>query len=198
MLEVVGSLCTVVFFFLSVAAPGPPSNVNLRIATSESLYLSWEEPEEPNGNITQYNYSCYIANNVDMVVQEASLGSEARSVLIIGSGVGGGIIPFTFYTCSVTAFTSGGAGESASATTRSASAGEGTILATSFLKNLVHLCCWTQCLSLQWYTVYKCNVQKGQPFFLLVFTVAMMFKLHKVDKGIRIMDMDKMKLHKID
>ena len=115
---------------LFLVAPGPPSNPSLRINTATSLYLSWEEPEEPNGNITGYIYVCYNTGNEGVVVQEETgLSSDTRSAIITGSGAGG-ITPFTIYTCSVTASTSAGNGTAAMAMGTSASAG-GECLAAS-------------------------------------------------------------------
>ena len=89
---------------LFLTAPGPPSNPDLRIDTANSLYLSWDEPDEPNGNITEYRYSCHITNNMAVVVQEqAGLMPNVTSAIITGGMVG--ITPFTSYTCLVFAST---------------------------------------------------------------------------------------------
>ena len=116
------SLLKLALLFL-FTAPGPPSSPSLTISTSTSLYLSWEEPEEPNGMITGYNYTCYPTSNESMVIQqEMGIDPGTTSVIIIGDG--SGLDPYTSYTCKVTASTLPGEGEPALVSAISAQAGE--------------------------------------------------------------------------
>ena len=103
------------------AAPGPPSKPTLEIHTLTSLYLSWGEPEQPNGVIIGYNYTCYTTSNPSMVIQqEIGLDPSARNAIINGTGID----YYTIYTCEVTASTEPGEGMPALATAISVQAGK--------------------------------------------------------------------------
>ena len=104
-------------------APGPPSSLSLTISTSTSLYLSWGEPEEPNGMITGYNYTCYITGHENMVIQKR-IGLISATVSAIINRNGSGLDPYTNYTCEVTASTQPGEGAPAFVSAISAQAGE--------------------------------------------------------------------------
>lgn len=43
------------YFFLSQPAPEAPTDIKVVVSSSNSLYISWLEPKEPNGVITKYN-----------------------------------------------------------------------------------------------------------------------------------------------
>ena len=104
-------------------APGPPSSPSLTISTSTSLYLSWGEPEEPNGEIIRYSYTCYTTSNKDMVVQQQTeLAPDIMFSIINGDIIE--LTPYTNYTCEVTAFTDPGEGTPAFANAVSAQASE--------------------------------------------------------------------------
>ena len=106
-----------------VTAPGPPSSPSLIISTNVSLYLSWGEPEEPNGAIIRYNYTCYITDNENMVIQQG-MGLTPDTMSAIIDGGSNGLAFYTNYTCEVTASTQPGEGAPAFASAVSAEAGE--------------------------------------------------------------------------
>ena len=97
-------------------APGPPSNVQLVAINSSTLMLSWEPPQEPNGVLTGYSYTCkQTSSSMDL----ETLKTTVTSVLITE------LSPFTIYTCFVSASTTAGEGVSVTVMNITSEAGNG-------------------------------------------------------------------------
>ena len=73
--------------------------------TSKSVTLTWNPPTEPNGFITEYRFQCSGENHV---VNSNVTGSQTTTTL-------SGLLPYTNYFCSITAYTSVGGGPAATA-----------------------------------------------------------------------------------
>ena len=90
------------FLLLFFAVPSAPLNFDLRQSTSSSLLASWDVPATRNGIIQGYTVSC---NATPMATPITFDAPSDTLVLNLTS-----LLPFTNYTCSVTANTSAGAG----------------------------------------------------------------------------------------
>ena len=73
--------------------------------TSKGVLLTWKPPTEPNGFITEYRFQCFGENHV---VNSNVTGSQTTTIL-------SGLLPYTNYFCSITAYTSVGGGPAATA-----------------------------------------------------------------------------------
>ena len=82
----------------------PPINVKLVAINSSSLILSWDPPTQQSIFIIGYNYTC-IGINVSYTIT-GSVSDTTFSVTLLG------LIPFSEYTCNVSAITSNGIGTS--------------------------------------------------------------------------------------
>ena len=71
--------------------------------TSKSVTLTWKPPNEPNGFITEYQFQCSGENHA---VNSYVMGSQTTTTL-------SGLLPYTNYFCSITAYTSVGGGPAA-------------------------------------------------------------------------------------
>ena len=71
--------------------------------TSKSVTLTWKPPTEPNGFITEYRFQCSGENHA---VSSNVMGSQTTTTL-------SGLLPYTNYSCSITAHTSVGGGPAA-------------------------------------------------------------------------------------
>ena len=80
--------------------PSTPKNESVTLTTSTSAVISWSPPLEPNGVIIQYRLQCGL--NVDRNVS----GSQTTITL-------SGLLPYTNYSCNITAHTSAGRGPAA-------------------------------------------------------------------------------------
>lgn len=49
------SVCTISHYVSTFTAPEAPADIKVVVSSSNSLYISWIEPKEPNGVITKYN-----------------------------------------------------------------------------------------------------------------------------------------------
>ena len=122
------------FWFLPPPpAPGPPSNVRLISMNSTTFMLSWESPQQPNGNLTRYIYTCNQTSSPMDLLKGGSVGPIVLSVLITG------LSPFTSYTCSVSASIALGDGVSVTVMNITSEAGNGMKF---------HIKC--SCTSLRW------------------------------------------------
>ena len=81
-----------------------PINVQLMAINSHSLIFSWDPPIQQSIPIIGYNYTC-IGINVSYTVT-GSVSDTTFSVTLLG------LIPFSEYTCNVSAITSNGIGTS--------------------------------------------------------------------------------------
>ena len=100
-------------------APGPPSNVQLIPMNSTTLMLSWVPPQQPNGVLTGYSYTCNQTSSPMDLLKGGSVGPIVLSVLITG------LSPFTSYTCSVSASIALGDGVSVTVMNITSEAGNG-------------------------------------------------------------------------
>ena len=82
----------------------PPTNVQLIAINSLTLILSWDTPTQQSFPIIGYNYTC-IGINVLYTIS-GSVSDTTFSVTLLG------LIPFSEYTCNVSAITSNGIGTS--------------------------------------------------------------------------------------
>ena len=86
--------------------PGsPPDMIVITTVTSRSVTLTWKPPIEPNGFITEYRFQCFGENHA---VNSNVMGSQTTITL-------SGLLPYTNYSCSITAHTSAGGGPAATA-----------------------------------------------------------------------------------
>ena len=86
------------------AEPGtPPRNLNGLSDDPRSLSVTWEIPTEPNGVITEYQLQC---SGGGQVFSHTVMGSQTTTTL-------SGLLPYTSYSCSITAHTSVGGGPAA-------------------------------------------------------------------------------------
>ena len=81
-----------------------PINIQLMAINSHSLIFSWDPPIHQSIPIIGYNYTC-IGINVSYTVT-GSVSDTTFSVTLLG------LIPFSEYTCNVSAITSNGIGTS--------------------------------------------------------------------------------------
>ena len=81
----------------------PPTNLSTPAINSTSLTLSWGPPDEPDGVITEYKLQCSERGEM---FNWTVMGSQTTTTL-------SGLLPYTNYTCSITAHTSVGGGPAA-------------------------------------------------------------------------------------
>ena len=82
---------------------GPPRQVSAIAENSTSVNLNWNAPSTPNGVITEYQLQC-------------SGGGQKFTLMVMGSQTTttlSGLLPYTNYSCSITAHTSAGGGPAA-------------------------------------------------------------------------------------
>ena len=87
--------------FCTVPA-GPPRQVMIIAENSTSITVSWSAPSTPNGVITEYQLQC--SGHVQ-VFNRTVKGSQTATTL-------SGLLPYTNYSCNITAHTSAGGGPS--------------------------------------------------------------------------------------
>ena len=92
-------------FVILYTAPGPPDNFTGISTNSYSIILSWKAPIEPNGIVTNYSIQ-YFAIAVGKTLQISLMSSQTTTTL-------SGLLPYTNYSCSITAHTSVGGGPAA-------------------------------------------------------------------------------------
>ena len=96
--------CPILFVIL-YAVPGPPDNYTGISTSSSSITLSWKAPIESNGIITNYSIQ-YFAIAAGKTLQISLTSSQTTTTL-------SGLLPYTNYSCSITAHTSVGGGPAA-------------------------------------------------------------------------------------
>ena len=82
---------------------GPPHNFSIVAKSSQSINVTWSAPTTPNGVITEYQLQCSGDNKK---LTSAVMGSPTTTTL-------SGLLPYTNYSCSITAHTSAGGGPAA-------------------------------------------------------------------------------------
>ena len=96
--------CTLTLSWSLPTVPGtPPHNLSGVSNDSMSLSLSWNVPLRPNGVITEYQLQC---SGGGKVFSRTVLGSQTTTTL-------SGLLPYTSYSCNITAHTSAGGGPAA-------------------------------------------------------------------------------------
>ena len=84
-----------------IVPAGPPRQLFSVAASSTSIVVSWSAPATPNGVITEYQLQCSGGGQVFI-----------RSVMETTATLSG-LLPYTNYSCSITAHTSAGGGPAA-------------------------------------------------------------------------------------
>ena len=106
------------------AEPGtPPRNLNGLSDDPRSLSVTWEIPTEPNGVITEYQLQC---SGGGQVFSHTVMGSQTTTTL-------SGLLPYTNYSCNITAHTSVGGGPAATTSVTTEQDGESAYNCFSYL-----------------------------------------------------------------
>ena len=126
------SLCTLYVF--TSTEPGQVGNLHASFATTGSfvsstrmytldMTITWNEPTNPNGDITSYKVTVYQTDSSSDIVYTATLSvpNVTQSVMVL---------PFTNYTVTVAASTSVGQGDKMFFTIQSPEAGKEHVLRT--------------------------------------------------------------------
>ena len=93
---------------------GPPRQVSIVAESSTSINISWSAPSTPNGVITEYQLQCSGGGQVfNRTVMETTTTLS-------------GLLPYTNYSCSITAHTSAGGGPAATTSVTTLQDGEST------------------------------------------------------------------------
>ena len=96
------TIATVISLMMCCAVPaGPPRQFSIVAKNSRSINASWSAPSTPNGVITEYQLQCSGGGQVfNRTVMETTTTLS-------------GLLPYTNYSCSITAHTSVGGGPAA-------------------------------------------------------------------------------------
>ena len=89
-----------------------PLNFQLSAVSSSVLMATWTPPSTPNGNVTGYTVYCIVSLD-QTYTEQVPTGASTYTVFNVTSQTSAylsGLLPFTFYQCSVTANTSVGEG----------------------------------------------------------------------------------------
>ena len=98
------TITTVISLMMCCTVPaGPPRQFFGVAASSTSIIFSWSAPATPNGVITEYQLQC---SGGGQVFSRTVMGSQTTTTL-------SGLLPYTSYSCSITAHTSVGRGPAA-------------------------------------------------------------------------------------
>ena len=76
--------------------PGPPTGVQVRADSSESITVLWSEPEVTNGAISNYSVVCFNNNTRETIINKTVTIVQAQTEFFLE--------PDTMYICSVIAF----------------------------------------------------------------------------------------------
>ena len=94
------------FSKLHIAGPGTaPNDLNGTAENTTAITLSWKYPIEPNGVITHYQLQCTGTGRGETL--HHSVNSPQTTTTLSG------LLPYTNYSCSITAHTSVGGGPAA-------------------------------------------------------------------------------------
>ena len=97
-----------------IVPAGPPRHFFGIAINSTSINLLWSAPARSNGVITKYQLQC---SGGGKVLNKSMMASQTTTAL-------SGLLPYTNYSCNITAYTSAGGGPSAAVTTATAQDGE--------------------------------------------------------------------------
>ena len=118
------TIATVISLMMCCTVPaGPPRQVSAIAKSSQSISVSWSAPVTPNGVITEYQLQCSGDNTIfdNTIFTQAVMGSQTTTTLS-----GHGLLPYTNYSCSITAHTSAGGGPAATTSVTTLQDGEST------------------------------------------------------------------------
>ena len=114
-----------------------------------NLRVSWQSPEEPNGVITMYTVYCYQANSSpDNITTAIVAGTDLEAIV-------GGLTPYTFYHCNVTANTSVGEGPFSKTTTGRTDESGNLVVAINDNKNEYQFFFFSSCYPSGQHTSYR-------------------------------------------
>ena len=102
---------------------GPPRQFFAIAESSTSIIFSWSAPETPNGVITEYQLQC---SGGEKVFSRTVMGSQTTTTL-------SGLLPYTSYSCNITAHTSVGGGPAATTSVTTEQDGESAYNCFSYL-----------------------------------------------------------------
>ena len=98
------TIATVISLMMCCTVPaGPPRQFFGIAKSSNSITVSWSAPATPNGVITEYQLQC---SGGGQVFSRTVMGSQTTTTL-------SGLLPYTSYSCNITAHTSVGGGPAA-------------------------------------------------------------------------------------
>ena len=98
------TITTVISLMMCCTVPAGPPRQFLSVSfNSTSIIVSWSAPATPNGVITEYQLQC---SGGGQVFSRTVMGSQTTTTL-------SGLLPYTSYSCSITAHTSVGGGPAA-------------------------------------------------------------------------------------
>ena len=126
------------------AAPSAPRNLTILSSGPTTLGVAWRRPIPANGNITGYKLYCsgsgvqYYTDQVDPASYNMTLDGDTNSTTLMD------LLPFTNYTCSISASTGAGEGvrsDEVSATTDETSKFSYLLAVTVYLqcKNKIYI-----------------------------------------------------------
>ena len=110
--ELLSELCYLRYIIFPV--PSRPCNLSGISNNSMSLSFTWDAPLKPNGVILKYVFSCSCGGMEHVI---SITGSQTTTTL-------SGLLPYTDYSCSITAHTSVGGGPPATASVTTLQDGE--------------------------------------------------------------------------
>ena len=109
----VHSVVTMISFMMCCTVPaGPPLQFFAIVEKSIKIAFIWSAPSTPNGIITEYQLQCSGGGQVfNLTVMETTFALS-------------GLLPYTNYSCSITAHTSAGGGPAATSSVTTLQDGE--------------------------------------------------------------------------
>ena len=111
------TIATVISLMMCCTVPaGPPRHIIVIVENSTTITLFWSAPLTPNGVITDYQLQC---SGDGQMLSYSVLGSQTTTTL-------SGLLPYTNYSCSITAHTSVGGGPAATTSVTTLQDGEHT------------------------------------------------------------------------
>ena len=109
------TITTVISLMMCCTVPaGPPRQFFGFADNSTSITVSWSAPATPNGVITEYQLQC---SGGGQVFSRTVMGSQTTTTL-------SGLLPYTNYSCNITAHTSVGGGPAATTSVTTKQDGE--------------------------------------------------------------------------
>ena len=111
------TIATVISLMMCCAVPaGPPRQFSIVAKSSQSINVTWSAPTTPNGVVTEYQLQC---SGDKTIFTWAVMGSQTITTL-------SGLLPYTNYSCSITAHTIAGGGPAATTSVTTLQDGEST------------------------------------------------------------------------